>query len=472
MFRLILLLLGNDFVRRRWPWLALAGALWAAAGVVMFIDAIDGVMYFPIHVFGYLLIIEAVVTLVATPFGNDTRGVLRKARGVVFLVIGLVVVDGHHGVMVALAIVFGLAFLVDGLFRMAAAVVVRNLGWRMSFVTGLCELGFAAFLFEPYPTFYAGTVPYCIGMALFLSGCGLLRFAVRLRGLPPGAAVSLWLSRDSRALAAHARDDDPDVVPAAGPLVVHIWTPTGAAEGGARPQPLVDRYIAAVDSHGVVSTGHAALDAPPDVYISHYPKVEIDRSGSDFARMLRATAENNVEGLFQPSYAQEAAGWCDSTVQVQFPDYNRARLVNFWRHYGAVNTYNLTSRNCSSTVAHALEAALEGSLAGSAGGMRRALGALFSPELWVAAQLHRRAEAMAWTPGLVLDYARTLKVALAPTPPGFMTLVGAVGQAFRYAGRVRRGEAVVDPVVLQRKVQAQVPNGKRAKGATGVNDNA
>lgn len=464
MFRLILLLLGNDFVRRRWPWLALLGALWAVAGLAIFIDALDGVPYFPIHVFGYLLIAEAVVTLVATPFGSDTRGVLRKARGVVFLVVGLVVVDGHHGVMVALAIVFGLAFLVDGLFRMIAAVVVRNLGWRMSLVTGLCELGFAAFMFEPYPTFYAGTVPYCIGMALFLSGCGLVRAAVRLRRLPAGAAVSLWLSRDSRALAAQARDDDPDVAPAAGPLAVHVWTPTGAAEGGARLQPVVDRYIAAVDSHGVVSTGHAALEAPPDVYISHYPRVEIDRSGSDFARMLRATAENNVEGLFQPSYAEEAAGWCESTVQVHFPQYNRARLVNFWRHYSVVNTYNLTSRNCSSTVAHALEAALEGSLAGPAGGLRRALGALFSPELWVAAQLHRRAEAMAWTPGLVLDYARTLKVVLAPTPPGFVTLAGTVGRAFRYAGKVRRREPVMDPAVMQRQLQAKARDDRAGEG--------
>src|SRR6185369_16861992 len=77
-------------------------------------------------------------------------------------------------------------------------------------------------------------------------------------------------------------------------------------------------------------------------------------------------------------------------------------------------TYNLTNRNCSSTVVHALETAIEGILD------RHNLGAGFfvrvflSPELMVAAHLRERADTMAWTPGLVLDYARSLEGALHP----------------------------------------------------------
>lgn len=461
MFRLILLLLGNDFVRRRWPLLALLGLLWAALGVAIFIDALDGVTYFPVHLFGYLLVLEAVVTLVATPFGSDTRVILRKARGVAFLVLGLLVIDSHHGARVVLGMVFGLAFLVDGLFRMAAAVVVRFRGWRLSFLAGLLEVGFAAFLFEPYPTHYEGTVSFCIGLGLFLSGCGLLRLAWRLRRLPPGAAVSLWLSRDiAPELAAQATDSAAGCVPADGDLVVHVWTPTGSAETEGAPRPVVDRYIAAVDGHGVVSTGHAALDAPPGIYISHYPRVEIDRSGADFARVLRATADNNVEGLFQPSYAEEAAGWCDSTAQVRFEEYNRARLTSFWRYYGADNTYNLTNRNCSSSVAHALEAALEGALHRGKPGVAALFRAMLIPELWVAAQLYRHAQAMAWTPGLVLDYARTLKAALRPTPLGWRTLLEGMLRLRHYARRMRQHGQPGDPDAAQAEAHAKVHQAK------------
>ena len=97
-------------------------------------------------------------------------------------------------------------------------------------------------------------------------------------------------------------------------LTVHVWTPVGSAKGEARRQLIVDRYIAAVDRNGVISTGHAALESPEGVYISLYPGVEIDRSPDDFARLLRATRENDVPGVFQPSYAIESKAWCPSPM--------------------------------------------------------------------------------------------------------------------------------------------------------------
>jgi uncharacterized membrane protein HdeD (DUF308 family) len=445
MVRLILLLLGHDFIRRRWLMLALVGLVWGALGAAIFVDALDGVTYFPIHVFGYLLLVEAVVTLAVTPAGADTRVVLRKARGIAFLVLGLLVVDAHHAASVILAMLFGLAFLADGIFRMAAAVVVRFVGWRLSLLTGLLEVAFAVFMFEPYPTFYAGTVPYCIGMGIFLSGCGLLRQAFRLKRLPGHGSAFLWLSRHpvandklvADALVAEAREE---MAKQDGDLIVRVWTPAESAADAVVPRPLIDRYIAAVDSRGVISTGHAALEASPGIYISHYPSVEIDRSEANFARVLRATADNDVPGAFKPSYAAEAAGWCEATAEVRFERYDRPRLAAFWCRYRAIDTYNLTSRNCSSTVANALEAALEGSLAGTGLGLGALFRAMFNPELWVAAQLQRRAQAMAWTPGLVLDYARTLRAAITPTPLGWSTLFAQGARFWRYAGIVWRRE--------------------------------
>jgi hypothetical protein len=453
MVRLGLLLLGSDFIRRRWPLLAIGGACWALLGGAIFIDALDGVTYFPVHVFGYVLLIEAVLTLVLPSALPGTPSVLRKARGAVFLVLGLLMVDAHHAASVILAMAFGVGFLVDGGFRIAAAVVVRFTGWRLSLVTGALEIAFAGFMFEPYPTFYAGTVPYCIGMGIFLSGCGLLRQALRLKRLPEHAALSLLLAHglppDQREL------PSPVVAPPvpSGDLVVHVWTPAGSANDVV-PHPLMDRYIAAVDAKGVISTGHAALECAPHIYVSHYPAVEIDRDSGDFVRMLRATRDNDVPGKFQPDYATEAGGWCQSTAQVRFTHFDGDRLSAFWAEYRRDTTYNLTNRNCSSTVVHCLEAALEGSL-NRGRGLHDFARAMLNPELWVAAQLRKRAEAMAWTPGLALDYARALRAAITPTPLGWYTMAAAAARLLNYLSLAYRGKPAASVEAVQSKIHAK-----------------
>lgn len=439
MIRLVLLLLGADFIRARWRLLAVIGGAWGLLGLALFMDALDGVVYFPIHVFGYLLILEALVTLVATTSNRGTQTVLRKGRGVIFFILGLLIIDPHRASSFILAMIFGIVFAVDGILRIASAQVVRFTGWRLSMALGLFELIFAIFMFEPYPTYYAGTVPYCVGLGLMLSGFGTLRLALRLRNLPPQASVLALLARgDGEAVSGF--DPEPPQDDRRLPLLtVHVWTPVGSAVN-ALPQPVLDRYVAAVDGQGVISTGHAALDVTDVLYISHYPANEIDHSPEDFKTILRATKENNVPGKFQPSYAIESAGWVGSTAKVTFERYNLGRLREFWARYSQDTTYNLTNRNCSSTVAMALEVAMEGALGGARHGMQKFFTSLVNPELWVASQLQKHAQAAAWTPGLVLDYARALKVAIDPPPLGVVTLAKYFANAYRYTRAVRRGE--------------------------------
>jgi hypothetical protein len=218
-------------------------------------------------------------------------------------------------------------------------------------------------------------------------------------------------------------------------LTVHVWTPVGSSKGEARRQPIIDRYIAAVDRNGVISTGHAALESPEGIYISLYPGVEIDRSPDEFSRLLRATRENDVPGLFQPDYGTESKAWCESTTQVRIRNYDPERLRRFWETYRQDTTYNLTYRNCSSTVSRALEAAIEGASArvwGRHDGWKPFLRVISTPELWVAAQVRKRAATMAWTPGLTLDYARALSMLADPRPSGWVKMARlALGKMYR-----------------------------------------
>ena len=423
MVRIAMLLLGMDFMRRRWLTLAVAGATLALLGAAVGVDALDGVLYFPLHLFGYVLIAEGLLSaaLAFTPLAVG-RGVryraLRYVKSALFVLIGVLVINRHHAGVVVLALLFGILFLVGGALRIAAAHVVRFPGWRGSMLAGAVELALAFFILEPWPTHYAGTVPYCIGIGLLFSGFGAVRMAWRIHRMPAGSSL---LARAAAGVASDA------AIPAAPeppvePLIVHVWTPLGSADHPVR-RPVVDRYIAAVDGNGVISTGHVAMELAPEVYISHYPAVEIDRSPDDFNHTLKAIEENNVPGLFQPNYAHEVANWCESTEKVAFTRYCPSRLRAFWASYRTDATYNLTYRNCSSTVVEALEVSLEGALGGAGRGWGTFVTVLVSPELWVASQLHRRARTMAWTPGLALDYARALHGLVHPAPLGWLTLL-------------------------------------------------
>ena len=63
MIQIVLLLFGVEFVRTKAKYLMLIGILWGVLGVSIFIDGLDGVTYFPLRVFGTLLLVESLITL-------------------------------------------------------------------------------------------------------------------------------------------------------------------------------------------------------------------------------------------------------------------------------------------------------------------------------------------------------------------------------------------------------------------------
>ncbi|WP_443114229.1 HdeD family acid-resistance protein [Herbaspirillum seropedicae] len=450
--RLVLLLLGADFIRRNWHVLALAGLSWGAIGVSLAIDALDGVLNFPLTLFGYLLLLESLVTLWVANSGIGAQKTLRYVKGALFLLIAVLVITQHQASNMALAMLFGIAFAIGGALQITSALVVRFPRWRTALVGGGVQILLAIFFFQPYPTHYKGTVPFCLALGLIFGGWNMIWLALRTRMLPADVSVDMLAARnsgDDRPFDAGVHRDDatleemrqPSATPAAAasaaqPLTVHVWTPAGSARGPARRQPVIDRYIAAVDTNGVISTGHAALEIPPDLYISLYPAEEIDRSPDQFARLLRATADNDVKGRYLSDYPSEAASWCESTEKIVFRDYCRARLDRFWQRYRQTEIYNLTNRNCSSTVANALESALEGVIGGRNRHWTNALRMIFTPEIWVASHIRKRAVTMAWTPGMVLDYARALRAVVHPRP---LSWAASLHLALRQSRRLRKG---------------------------------
>lgn len=410
MLQVALLLMGMAFIRKSAPILGIMGILWGGLGFSIFLDGMEGMRFFPFHVFGILLLIESLVTLILACSAKGTQKLLFYLKGGIFCFIAILVVAGRESSNLLLAILFGFAFFITGIFTMASAWVVRYERWRRVFLGGVLELAFALFLFLPYPTHHHGTISQFLGIIMMLGGIQCLRLAVRAFRLHKDSAFC----NPTKSMALMPDGDLINDSHTGGPLIIHIWTPEGSSENAPVPRPVINRYIAAVDTDGIISTGHAALEMSPDIYISLYPAVDIDRSPTEFFHTLKAIRENDVPGEYQKSYQSEAAAWCDSDRKIVFLNYNSKALQHYWTINRQITTYNLTWRNCSSSVAYGLESALDGVLSQRRGWLHF-IRLFFMPELWIAAQLRKRATTMAWTPGLMLDYARALHTLVHPS---------------------------------------------------------
>ncbi|WP_250494144.1 DUF308 domain-containing protein [Caballeronia sp. GAWG1-1] len=461
MVRLVMILLGVDYLRTRWREVMVLGFLSIALGGVIFVDALDGSLYFPIIPFALALLLEGLATLAVAWTGMGGQRTLRYVKGAAFSLSALLVLIGGERGNFVLSLIFGTLFLVDGALQIVSARVVRYRRWKLAMAGGVFEIAIAIFFYQPYPDYYAGTVAYCVAFGLFFGGWNMLLLASRVRRLArnPAADDAAAAAAASQASVQAARTPVAGVVwdgppgPDEAALTVHVWTPVGTAKMQPRRQLIIDRYIAAVDRNGTISTGHAALETPEGVYISLYPAVEIDRSPDEFSRLLRATRDNDVPGMFQPDYATESKAWCPSTQQVRIRNYDPERLARFWQEYQRDTTYNLTYRNCSSTVARALEAAIEGASArvwGKRGGWNPLVRIMTTPELWVAAQVRKRAATMAWTPGLTLDYARALSMLADPRRSGWVKMARiALATMYRSRQRWRAEEEAAQDAAAQ-----------------------
>ncbi|MES2413086.1 MAG: DUF308 domain-containing protein [Pseudomonadota bacterium] len=411
MFRLALILFGGDALVKRWRVFLAAGLLTMLAAALLLLDLIDGVANVATWTLGLFLLVQGLVEIAVGASHTGTRRRFEILRGVAMVVVASLILDFPWDNALTSSVLFAGAFFFNGLLRIASSLLVRYPRWRVSNLIGWAYLVMAVLLLAQWPLPSELNVSFCLGIALIAGGYVLTRGAWRLRRLPQGArlsAIDIYQRRRDTApgLPAEAAGSfSPSAEPQT--MVVHVWSAAGIAGERIR-LPLIDRYIFALSRKGSVSTGHVALECGDGLYISHHPRVRLNITRENVVNQVRATSNNDHPGMWLPSYEGEAKDTRPSNARVHFRVFNRAYLEFFWRTYQADNTYNLTSRNCSVAVTEALDAAVEGVFADRPF-WRTLLRLAVHPDMWLAGSVRVRAESIAWTPGLALDYASALR---------------------------------------------------------------
>ena len=410
MFRLALILFGGDPLLKRWRIFLAAGILTVLSGAVVLFDLGDGVADIASWVFGVILLLQGLVGLVVGATCTGSRRRFEMFRGFVMVFIACLVLDFPWNNAITAGVLFATAFTLNGLIRIAFSLLVRPPAWRLSLAVAGVYLLMAVLLLTHWPLRDALNVSFCIGIGLLAVGFRLARGAWRLKSLPLGsrlAAIELYRQRRSSEQHAPRLVLPPVLAGHQEPMMVHIWLAVNKVPDRIR-MPFFEHYIVAFSRKGGASAGHASMACGDDLYISHHPLVPLRVAQSDFRLRVRATTDNDGPGFWSASYQQEVSASCPSSVRIRFRVFNRDYLHSFWSAYQQDATYNLTHRNCSVAVVEAIDAAVEGVFAGKPF-WRTLLRLVVHPDMWLAGSVRVRAESIAWTPGLALDYASAIR---------------------------------------------------------------
>jgi uncharacterized membrane protein HdeD (DUF308 family) len=404
MFRLALVFFGDDALIKRWRFFVVLGLLAGGFGLALLYDLHDGVADIAAKVLAAVLLLQGIFELIAGTAHTHLRRRLQMLRGLALVVVACLVLDFPWNNSITSGALFASAFIFNGLLRLGSSWLIRYPSWRQSALLGAGYLVMAVLLLTNWPLPDELNVSLCFGLALLATGWVLIRGALRLRRLPTGSALaSIELFHNQRYThPAIAPFEAGQAATQGAPLVVHIWTAVASTQDRIK-LPIIERYIVALSRKGNASSGHAALECGPGVYISHHPLERLQINAQNVVQQAKATEINNRPGRWGSSYAEEEAATQPSTIKIRFRVYSPLNLQAFWDGYQQDATYNFTHRNCSSVVVQAVDAALEGVFAEKPF-WRTMLRLVFHPDMWLAGSVRVRAESLAWSPGLALDY--------------------------------------------------------------------
>ncbi|ORM71807.1 HdeD family acid-resistance protein [Pantoea rwandensis] len=416
MLRLLFLLMGGPALRAGWPYLTALGLLCVAASSGIVMDLLQhGSLSFPLHVLGVFMVVEGLAEAVGAIYQPAGIGWPLLAKAGVLMSVGGVVFLAPHDSGLGMSLAFAAIFLLDGGFRIISCCLMRCRRWMHKLTLGSAEILFSMMIATDWPLSPHVIVPLCFALLLAGWGINLLTMAAQIHALPENSSVTaLPLFTRKGLRAPHGLDyvhPPLKAAPVSEPLNIYIWTPIGSGNVSGR-RPWFDRWVAAIDHRGEVSTGHTSLEMGDELYISLFPVDDVSRSLRGFLQTLRAKEEFDVEGFYQPSLEKEIKAWCRPDKRLVLPHYNQVALRNYWLSNAPDTRYNLTSRNCSTSVMQALDVATEG-LLGERG--LKGFWVLLNPDFWLLSLVRSRAEGMTWTPGLVMDYCVLLRRVLAAT---------------------------------------------------------
>lgn len=185
-------------LRDQWWWFLILGILLMVSGIISLVYPLASSVA-AVMVLGISLLVSGVATIVTAFWaGRWSALLLQLLIGIFYAVVGFIIMDTPLKSTVSLTLVIAVMFIVIGIMRSVASLVIRFPQWGWSLLSGALTMLVGVVIYKNLPETAMWAIGTMVGVQLLFDGWYWIMLSSVVRQLPAGHARSEPQSVSSR----------------------------------------------------------------------------------------------------------------------------------------------------------------------------------------------------------------------------------------------------------------------------------
>lgn len=179
---------GLSALQGNWIWFVALGIALVVLGVVALGSVAIASLATAVTI-GMLILAGGVAEIVGAFWCRGWSGFfLHLLSGVLSIVVGVIFLRAPVGALLALTLLVASFLLVEGIFKIVAALSYRFAAWGWSLVGGVIDLVLGVMIWQEWPASALWVIGLFVGINLVFRGCDWIALGLALHRLPRPAA--------------------------------------------------------------------------------------------------------------------------------------------------------------------------------------------------------------------------------------------------------------------------------------------
>lgn len=177
-------------LRSQWWWLLLFGILLTVCGTaaIIFPAVTAATSFLAVLALAVALMVAGFATIVTAVWAGKWSGLMvQMLVGILYLVVGMMVVEHPGRSLVAITLFVATLFIVVGAFRTVAALIIRFPHWGWALLNGVLTLLLGVIICRHFPTSPLWVAGLLVGVEMLFYGWTWIMLSLAIRRIPAEA---------------------------------------------------------------------------------------------------------------------------------------------------------------------------------------------------------------------------------------------------------------------------------------------